>query len=133
MELRGDAWEIAFDEFFDSFPRVGPLPDEARLLADVMEHKILVRALGALGYELGPSRFVLSLGPDSPLDPARVLRLVQAKGSRWKLSPDMRLGYAFHEDEKHDRLGVARVRLREVAECRPSAARHAPAPNARKS
>ncbi len=29
VELSGDAWERAFDEFFDSFPRVGPLPDEA--------------------------------------------------------------------------------------------------------
>ena len=106
--------------------RYGPLPDEARLLADIMEHKILVRALGAQTYELGPARFVLSLGADSPLDAARVLRLVQAKGSRWKLSPDMRLSYAFLDDEKHDRLGVVRARLREVADCRPSAARLGP-------
>ncbi len=39
--------------------------------------KTLVRALGALGYELGPTRMVLSLGADSPLDPARVMGLVQ--------------------------------------------------------
>jgi hypothetical protein len=29
VELSGGAWERAFDELFDSFPRVGPLPDEA--------------------------------------------------------------------------------------------------------
>ena len=27
--LSGEAWESAFDQFFDSFPTVGPLPDEA--------------------------------------------------------------------------------------------------------
>ena len=42
--------------------RYGPLPDEAVLLGEVMIDKTLVRALGALGYELGPTRIVLSLG-----------------------------------------------------------------------
>ena len=27
--LSGDDWERAFDQFFDSFPSTGPLPDEA--------------------------------------------------------------------------------------------------------
>ena len=30
-----------------------------------MVDKTLVRALGALGYELGPTRIVLSLAPDT--------------------------------------------------------------------
>ncbi len=94
--------------------RYGPLPDEGRLLGEVMGQKLLVREIGAIGYELGPARFVLSLGPDSPLDATRVLRMVQAKHSRWKLSPDMRLSYAFDEVEKRDRLGHARARLTDV-------------------
>ena len=94
--------------------RYGPLPDEGRLLGEVMGQKLLVRAIGALGYELGPARLVLSLGPDSPLDPTRVMRLVQGKNSRWKLSPDMRLSYAFDEAEKRDRLNIARAKLTEV-------------------
>ncbi len=106
--------------------RYGPLPDEGRLLGEVMGHKILVRAIGAIAYELGPARMILSLGPDSPLDPARVMRLVQAKNSRWKLSPDMRLSYAFDDGEKRDRLAAARARLGEVLDCR-SAPREAPA------
>jgi transcription-repair coupling factor (superfamily II helicase) len=36
--------------------RYGPLPDEARLLGEVMVDKTLVRALGALGYELSATR-----------------------------------------------------------------------------
>jgi len=103
--------------------RYGPLPDEGRLLVEVMGHKILVRSLGAIGYELGPARLVLALGPDSPLDPSRVMRLVQAKASRWKLSPDMRLSYAFDDGERRDRLAAARVRLEEVRACRPAGER----------
>jgi transcription-repair coupling factor (superfamily II helicase) len=88
--------------------RYGPLPDEAQLLGEVMIDKTLVRALGALGYELGPARLVVALGSDNALDPAKVLRLVQAKGSRFKLTPDMRLSYGFDEGEKRDRMRAAR-------------------------
>ncbi len=88
--------------------RYGPLPEEAELLGEVMVDKTLVRALGALGYELGPARLVVSLGSEPALDPAKVLRLVQAKGSRFKLTPDMRLGYTFDETEKRDRMRAAR-------------------------
>ena len=38
-------------------------------------------------------------------------RLVTAKGSRFKLSPDMRLAYTFDEAEKRDRMAAARTRL----------------------
>ena len=35
---------------------------------------------------LGPARLVLSLGPEPRLEPAKVMRLVQRKDSRWKLT-----------------------------------------------
>lgn len=54
---------------------------------------------------------------DARLDPAKVMRLVQRKGSRWKLSPDMRLSYAFDDDEKRDHLAAARKRLHDVLAC----------------
>ncbi len=97
--------------------RYGPLPDEARLLGEVMVDKTIVRVLGALAYELSPSRIVLSLGSDTRLDPARVLKMVQQKGSRWKLTPDMRLSYNLDERERVDRLTAARARLLEVKQC----------------
>ena len=97
--------------------RYGPLPDEGRLLLEVMIDKTLVRRTGARGYELGALRLVLSLGADARLDPAKVMRLVETKGSRWKLSPDMRLSYAFTEAERPQHLEAARVRLREVLGC----------------
>jgi transcription-repair coupling factor (superfamily II helicase) len=97
--------------------RYGQLPDEAILLREVMIDKTLVRRIGAKAYELGPARMMLSLGADTRLDPAKVMRLVQRKDSRYKLSPDMRLGYAFTETEQKDRLAAARTRLTEILAC----------------
>jgi transcription-repair coupling factor (superfamily II helicase) len=97
--------------------RYGELPDEARLLGEVMIDKTLVRALGAIGYELGATRMVLALGTDTRLQPAKVLKMVQGKGSHWKLSPDMRLAYTFTDAERRDRLGAARARLGDIRDC----------------
>ncbi|HVU50709.1 MAG TPA: transcription-repair coupling factor, partial [Polyangia bacterium] len=94
--------------------RYGPLPDEAVLLGEVMVDKTLVRDLGAQEYELSAARLVLTLGETTRLEPAKVLKLVQSKGSRWKLSPDMRLAYAFTDAEKDARLPAARARLGEL-------------------
>jgi transcription-repair coupling factor (superfamily II helicase) len=98
--------------------RYGPLPDEARLLGEVMVDKTLVRTLGALSYELGPARMVLALGNDTALEPAKVMKLVQGgargKPSRFKLTPDMRLSYAFDDAEKGDRMAAARARLQQL-------------------
>ncbi|HMF39177.1 MAG TPA: transcription-repair coupling factor, partial [Polyangia bacterium] len=94
--------------------RYGPLPDEAQLLGEVMIDKTIVRALGALAYELAPTRIVLSFAADAGLDPDRVKKLVSARGSRFKLTPDMRLAYNFDEAEKRDRLPAARKRLEQL-------------------
>jgi transcription-repair coupling factor (superfamily II helicase) len=94
--------------------RYGQLPEEAILLGEVMIDKTLVRRLGALGYELGPARFTLSLGADTPLDPAKVMKLVSGKGSRYKLTPDMRLAYNFDEAEKRNHLAAARAHLTQL-------------------
>jgi transcription-repair coupling factor (superfamily II helicase) len=97
--------------------RFGPLPEEATLLGEVMIHKTLARAVGARAYDLGPARLVVALGMDSPLDSAKVMRLIQPRDARWRLSPDMRLSYAFTEQEKRDRLSAARFRLQEILGC----------------
>jgi transcription-repair coupling factor (superfamily II helicase) len=94
--------------------RYGPLPDEAQLLGEVMVDKTIVRALGALAYELAPTRLVLSFAPDAGLDVAKVTKLVSARGSRFKLTPDMRLAYNFDDREKLDRMPAARARLQQL-------------------
>jgi hypothetical protein len=73
-----------------------------------------VRALGALAYELAPTRMVLSFAPDAGLDAAKVTKLVSARGSRFKLTPDMRLAYTFDDREKTDPMPAARKRLEQL-------------------
>ncbi len=94
--------------------RYGALPAEAQLLGEVMVDKTLVRALGALGYELSAARIVLSFAADAPLDPTKVTKLVSGRHSRFKLTPDLRLSYSFDEVEKNDRMAAARTRLRQL-------------------
>ena len=94
--------------------RYGPPPKEALLLARVMADKLIVRRLRARAYELTPTRFVLALGNETPLDPVRVLRLCSQPGTRFKLSSDMRLTYAFTDGERRDHLTAARQRLLEI-------------------
>ncbi len=114
--MANDETEIQFllEELED---RYGPPPDEAHLLATVMADKLIVRRIGALALELGPSKLVLNLGADARLSPVKVLRMVQAKGSRYKLTPDMRLTYSFNDEEKRDRLAATRQRLLEIETC----------------
>ena len=45
------------------------------------------------------------------------MKLVQRKDTRWKLSPDMRLSYAFTETERDDHMTAARTRLNEIVGC----------------
>ncbi len=106
-----DDVRLTLEELVD---RYGPLPDEAHLLGEVMIDKTLVRTLGAQGYELSAARLVLTLGESTRLEPAKVLKLVQTRGSRWKLTPDMRLAYSFDDAEKANRLPAARKKLVEL-------------------
>jgi hypothetical protein len=56
---------------------------------------------------------VLSIGADPRLDPAKVMKLIQRQ-PRWRLSPDMRVSYAFTEM----RLGAENGADSDYAPCR---------------
>ena len=48
-------------------------------------------------------------------------KLVSARGSRFKLTPDMRLAYNFDDREKIDRMPAARARLEQLKDRRSRA------------
>jgi len=56
----------------------------------------------------------LSLLDETPLKPEQVMKLVQAKNSPWKLTPDMRLTRNFVAGEREQRLPVARKLLTDL-------------------
>jgi len=94
--------------------RYGPPPDEVDILADIMIVKGLGRRLGARAIELTEVRLGLSLADDTPLEPAAVMRLVNAKNSPWKLTPDMRLQRTFVAGERDQRVQVAKKLLTDL-------------------
>ncbi|HZS35636.1 MAG TPA: TRCF domain-containing protein, partial [Polyangia bacterium] len=94
--------------------RYGAPPPEVDVLAGIMIVKGLGRRLRARAIELGEVRFALALADDTPLKPAQVMKLVQAKNSPWKLTPDMRLQRTFLAGEREQRLDVARKLLSDL-------------------
>jgi transcription-repair coupling factor (superfamily II helicase) len=79
--------------------RFGAPPPEARRFIHWMRLKTELRKLRALGCEASSKGVTLHLRDDTPLDPAKIMKLVQAKHSPYKLSPDMRLSRRAREGE----------------------------------
>ncbi len=75
--------------------RFGPPPTEARNLVELMRVKTELRRLKALGCEATSRSVTLHLREDTPLDPQKVLELVRAPKSVYRLTPDMRLTRRF--------------------------------------
>ncbi|MFO0589200.1 MAG: transcription-repair coupling factor [Polyangiaceae bacterium] len=71
--------------------RFGGPPIEARRFVHLMRLKTELRRLRVLACEASAKMVTLHLRDDTPLDPAKVMKLVQQRGSPYKLSPDMRL------------------------------------------
>lgn len=95
----------------------GPIPGEVGLLGELMVIKSYARRLRALSLELNPVRLVLALGPDTPLDPAKVMELIQKDKSLYKLTPDMRLVRQFAATEREHSVKTAKASLMELLAC----------------
>ncbi|MBI5481358.1 MAG: transcription-repair coupling factor [Deltaproteobacteria bacterium] len=94
--------------------RFGRPPDEVRLLADLMVCRCLARQLHATTLEISETKVALALAETTPLDPARVARLVGARRSLFRLSPDMRLTRTFTEAERGGRAAAAKKILQDL-------------------
>ena len=72
----------------------------------------------ALGLEASSRSVTLHLREDTPLDPAKVMALVQKKASPYKLTPDMRLTRRFAEAEPPPSpLANAEALLADLGKC----------------
>ena len=100
-----DALDKLVEELVDRF---GPLPDPTRTLIECHRLRIEGAPLGVAKIDAGPSGIVLQFAPDTPVDPHRVLKLVQS-GSRYRLpGPDRIRIDAKHEDLRERALEVRR-------------------------
>ncbi len=90
--------------------RFGVLPDKVRDLGRVMQLKVLLRRLGALGLEMSGRRLKLHIGEATSLDPDRLVALIGAGGGATTLTPGMKLVHTMDPGAK-DRLAGARIFL----------------------
>ncbi len=96
--------------------RFGVLPEEAKNLVRTIELKIEVRKLNAAGIDLAPDRLNLQLGDACRLDPNYAIQKVSEKGSRFRLTPDMKLIRVFEEHEKKDPVASAKNILQDLVD-----------------
>ncbi len=99
--------------------RFGPPPEEARRLVQLMSLKTELRRLRALGCEATSRSVTLHLREDTPLDPKKILELVRAPRSPYRLTPDMRLSRRFDgpNDAPGNGLTHAESLLAELSKC----------------
>jgi transcription-repair coupling factor (superfamily II helicase) len=96
--------------------RFGPPPREAKNLVAQMRIKTELRRLRVLGCDASARSVTLHLRDDTPLDPAKVMALIQKKGSPYRMTPDMKLTRRFG-DEQADGLQNAEIVLQDLAGC----------------
>lgn len=111
-----DAEEVReiLEEIADCY---GPMPGELGVLGELMVIKSQARRLRAISLELNPVRLVLALSEDTPLEPGKVMRLIQESGSPYRLTPDMRLVRQFSKPEQERPVDTAKAALMELIGC----------------
>jgi transcription-repair coupling factor (superfamily II helicase) len=98
--------------------RFGPPPPEARRFVHLMRLKTELRRLKVLGCEATAKGVTLHLRDDTPLDSAKLMKLLAGKASPYKISPDMRLTRRSKEAEAFTSgLEAADKLLSELAGC----------------
>jgi transcription-repair coupling factor (superfamily II helicase) len=93
--------------------RFGAPPPEAKCLVRLMTLKCELRKLKVLGCEANARSVTLHLREDTPLDPGKILELVRAPKSPYKITPDMRLTRRF--DGTGDGIASCEALLGELA------------------
>jgi transcription-repair coupling factor (superfamily II helicase) len=98
--------------------RFGPLPQAAKRLVHFMRLKAELRRMRALGCEATKKSVTIHLSDDSPVDVDKLLKLVAAPKSPFKLTPDMRVTRRLSEtDPVKGGLDAADLVLGELAKC----------------
>ncbi len=98
--------------------RFGPLPEAAKRLVRFMRLKADLRRFRALGCEASARSVTIHFADDSPVDVDKLLALVAAPRSPFKLSPDLRLTRKMLEgDRVKGGLDAADRVLTELSRC----------------
>jgi transcription-repair coupling factor (superfamily II helicase) len=93
--------------------RFGLLPDPARVLLETHRLRIAAKLLGISRIDAGPESLVLQFIPNPPIDPARIIKLVQSRKT-YKLGGQDRLRVEAAMPDVAARVTQARAVLKEL-------------------
>jgi transcription-repair coupling factor (superfamily II helicase) len=89
--------------------RFGLMPEATRALIDSHRLRIEARPLGVIKVDAGPETIVLQFQPHPPIDPARIIQMIQTRRN-FKLSGQDRL----RVEEKHAAAAERVQRVRSI-------------------
>jgi transcription-repair coupling factor (superfamily II helicase) len=93
--------------------RFGLLPPEARALLDTHRLRLLAKPLGIVKIDAAADNLLVQFVPNPPIDPARIIRLIQQKPGCKLAGPD-RLRLTANMPEVQDRVGNITALLKEL-------------------
>jgi len=96
------------DELRDRF---GKLPDPALLLFEIMKLRVLMKRLKITLAEYDGNRIVFGFHSSTPVEPEKILALIEKQASRYSISPDYRLFVRTGRLEATERLKTAKKEL----------------------
>ena len=105
-----EALEAMHEELVDRF---GLLPDPAKVLLETHRLRIAAKPLGISRIDAGPESLLLQFIPNPPLDPAKIIELVQSR-KNFKLSGQDRLRVEAAMPDVAARVTQARAVLKEL-------------------
>ena len=105
-----DDLEVIQEELVDRF---GPTPDPVRALLETHRLRLRSSPLGVIKLDAGPETLSLQFAKDAPLDPDRVVRLMQTQRS-WKFTGPTRLRVEKVTSDLHERSQAAREVLQKL-------------------
>jgi len=94
--------------------RFGPLPDPTRTLLEAHRLRIQGAPLGVTKIDAAPSGIVVQFMPQPPIDPRKVLKLVQSDRT-YKLPGPDRVRIDMKHDDLKARAGEVRLFLKKLA------------------
>jgi len=107
-----EALEALQEELIDRF---GLMPDATRTLVDSHRLRIEARPLGVVKVDAGPDVIVLQFEKNPPIDPQRIIQLIQTR-KNFKLSGPERLRIEESHAKVPERVQRVRALFRELAE-----------------
>ncbi|WP_298233460.1 transcription-repair coupling factor [uncultured Azohydromonas sp.] len=107
---KAEAIDTLLEEVTDRF---GKLPPQGQTLFDTHRLRVLAKPYGVLKIDAAPAAMVISFRPDAPIDPMRIIELVQ-KNRHIKLAGNDKLRIERATPEPRDRAQFIRDVLRSL-------------------